>query len=243
MEVHHAHHPTHKKKWSEYILEFFMLFLAVTLGFFAENIREHMAENHKRQETLDAVARDFNKDINQLEFHRYFDQNKIKICDSIDDIITKDPKLIDQQDYYRLINSFMNFWKFNTNSRSRIESESKGYFSDKENEELAFYISKYNFYLIDFTNNAEMEQEYYMDFYNKNNLIHFVDAEIYKQAAHFPKSIIPHKIGIKPIKNEYKEDFKLYTAGIRIMNEIGLYNIDSLQFYAKKAIDLINKKN
>lgn len=27
MEVHHPHHVTHKKKWSEYLLEFFMLFL------------------------------------------------------------------------------------------------------------------------------------------------------------------------------------------------------------------------
>ena len=41
MEVHHPHHPTHKKKWSEYIIEFVMLFTAVTLGFFAENVREH----------------------------------------------------------------------------------------------------------------------------------------------------------------------------------------------------------
>ena len=41
MEVHHPHHPTHKKNWSEYIIEFVMLFTAVTLGFFAENVREH----------------------------------------------------------------------------------------------------------------------------------------------------------------------------------------------------------
>ncbi len=33
MEVHHPHHVTHKKKWTEYLLEFFMLFLAVFLGF------------------------------------------------------------------------------------------------------------------------------------------------------------------------------------------------------------------
>ena len=38
MEVHkHPHHVTHKKKWAEYLLEFFMLFLAVFLGFLAEN--------------------------------------------------------------------------------------------------------------------------------------------------------------------------------------------------------------
>src|SRR5690242_1494579 len=45
MEVHkHPHHSMHKKKWSEYLLEFFMLFLAVFLGFVAENIREHSVE-------------------------------------------------------------------------------------------------------------------------------------------------------------------------------------------------------
>src|SRR5947199_611234 len=45
MEVHkHPHHVTHKKKWGEYLLEFFMLFLAVFLGFLAENLRESQVE-------------------------------------------------------------------------------------------------------------------------------------------------------------------------------------------------------
>src|SRR3954447_12485199 len=50
MEVHHSHHPTHKKKWSEYLLEFFMLFLAVFLGFVAENIREKNVEHEREKE-------------------------------------------------------------------------------------------------------------------------------------------------------------------------------------------------
>jgi hypothetical protein len=47
MDVHHPHHVTHKKKWSEYLLEFFMLFLAVFLGFVAENFREHNVERQR----------------------------------------------------------------------------------------------------------------------------------------------------------------------------------------------------
>ena len=70
MEVHHPHHPTHKKKWSEYIIEFVMLFTAVTLGFFAENIREGIAEKHKKQELLAAVVRDFKTDKEELNMHR-----------------------------------------------------------------------------------------------------------------------------------------------------------------------------
>ena len=40
MEVHH-HPNVEKKNFKEYFLEFLMIFLAVTLGFFAENIREN----------------------------------------------------------------------------------------------------------------------------------------------------------------------------------------------------------
>jgi hypothetical protein len=51
MEVHkHPHHVMHKKKWSKYLLEFFMLFLAVFLGFIAENIREHQVEREHARE-------------------------------------------------------------------------------------------------------------------------------------------------------------------------------------------------
>jgi len=40
MEVHHHPDLHHKpKKWKEYFLEFLMIFLAVTLGFFAESYR------------------------------------------------------------------------------------------------------------------------------------------------------------------------------------------------------------
>jgi hypothetical protein len=46
MELHHPH-MHHSKKWKDYLFEFFMLFLAVTAGFFVENKREIYTE-HKR---------------------------------------------------------------------------------------------------------------------------------------------------------------------------------------------------
>src|SRR5215212_5505470 len=56
MEVHkHPHHVTHKKKWGEYLLEFFMLFFAVFLGFVAENIREGFVERHKEKEYMHSL--------------------------------------------------------------------------------------------------------------------------------------------------------------------------------------------
>ena len=66
MEVHHPHHPTHKKKWSEYLVEFFMLFTAVTLGFFAENVREHQIEKHREISYLKNVHEDLQLDLKNI---------------------------------------------------------------------------------------------------------------------------------------------------------------------------------
>jgi len=67
MEVHHPHAPSHKKKWSEYLLEFFMLFLAVTLGFFAENVREHQVVLERKNQNLEAMVQDLKRDSIQIE--------------------------------------------------------------------------------------------------------------------------------------------------------------------------------
>jgi hypothetical protein len=48
MEVHHhPHAPTHSKPWKEYLLEGLMIFIAVSLGYAAENIREHTVETKR----------------------------------------------------------------------------------------------------------------------------------------------------------------------------------------------------
>ncbi|MEO6612711.1 MAG: hypothetical protein ABIT05_08535 [Chitinophagaceae bacterium] len=49
MEV-HAHTHTARKKWTHYLWEFLMLFLAVFCGFLAENIREHKVEKDRAKE-------------------------------------------------------------------------------------------------------------------------------------------------------------------------------------------------
>jgi len=49
MEVHH-HPDVRRKRFREYFLEFLMIFLAVTLGFFAENLRERISDSRREKE-------------------------------------------------------------------------------------------------------------------------------------------------------------------------------------------------
>jgi len=61
MEV-HAHTHTPRKKWTHYLWEFIMLFLAVTLGFFVENQREHMIENQREKDYIKLFIEDLQTD-------------------------------------------------------------------------------------------------------------------------------------------------------------------------------------
>jgi hypothetical protein len=68
MEVHHPHLHHGTKKFKEHFLEFFMLFLAVTLGFFAENQREHFVERHRETQYMESLVEDLKNDT--IEFNK-----------------------------------------------------------------------------------------------------------------------------------------------------------------------------
>jgi hypothetical protein len=66
MEV-HSHTHTPRKKWTHYLWEFLMLFLAVFCGFLAENIREHNVEKKKGEQYILSFAEDLKKDTAQCD--------------------------------------------------------------------------------------------------------------------------------------------------------------------------------
>ncbi len=66
MELHH-HPAAAKKKFREYFFEFLMIFLAVTLGFFAESYREYLSERSKEKEYVNSLVEDLKADTAFLE--------------------------------------------------------------------------------------------------------------------------------------------------------------------------------
>jgi hypothetical protein len=66
MEVHHPHAVHHSKKWKDYLFEFLMLFLAVTLGFFVENQREHYIEGQREKQFIRSLVNDLIADTIKL---------------------------------------------------------------------------------------------------------------------------------------------------------------------------------
>lgn len=66
MEPHHPHHhdlPGHKENpWKHYLIEFLMLFFAVTLGFYSENIRESISNHSKEKDFMFSMIEDLKND-------------------------------------------------------------------------------------------------------------------------------------------------------------------------------------
>ncbi|HET6722708.1 MAG TPA: hypothetical protein VFH07_08160 [Chitinophagaceae bacterium] len=91
MEVHHhSHIPTSReKKWTHYFWEFFMLFLAVTLGFFVENQREHYVEHRREKQYMQSMVEDLIKDIQLLQKESAATIQQFNGLDSLVQIISR----------------------------------------------------------------------------------------------------------------------------------------------------------
>ncbi len=78
MEVHHhpdLHHE--KKKFREFFFEFIMIFLAVTLGFIAENVRESISNHEKEKEYVQSLINNLQDDTSMM--HMVIRENTRKI--------------------------------------------------------------------------------------------------------------------------------------------------------------------
>src|SRR6516162_8204142 len=67
MEVHH--HPDlyhEKKKFKEFFLEFVMIFLAVTLGFIAENVRESISNHEQEKHYVESLINNLKDDTSTM---------------------------------------------------------------------------------------------------------------------------------------------------------------------------------
>jgi hypothetical protein len=83
MEVHH-HPDVEKKGFKEYLLEGLMIFLAVMMGFVAENIRENISEHKRADEFARSYYGDIKKDTALLHQALRFSAHKIAAIDSIE---------------------------------------------------------------------------------------------------------------------------------------------------------------
>lgn len=162
MEVHHhpdLHHQ--KKNFKEYLLEFLMIFLAVTMGFFAETIRERIAEKHLERDYIIGLINNAANDTAQLRGLINRNESLLKGIDSllsISRVKFTAPSVQDSLYYYALEYSFTtHIFKFddltlvqlrNAGGYSRIKTDGVA-------DSIALYESK--------NNEIQIQEHFYID--------------------------------------------------------------------------------
>jgi hypothetical protein len=104
MEVHH-HPQVEKKGFKEYFLEFLMIFLAVTMGFFAESIREHLADNSKEKQYINSMIADLKGDTAGLREIIDINIKKVSGIDTMISLLNKPSLTMDEEKQLYILNS------------------------------------------------------------------------------------------------------------------------------------------
>ncbi len=147
MEVHHHPDIHHKpKKWKEYFLEFLMIFLAVTLGFIAENLREHISNRAKEKQYIEGFIRNVTDDTANLRHVIAFDSLQVKGVDSMLHLAHANMAIdSNRKSFYNIaIHYFYNSASFKSNDATLQQLKSTGDYRLIEKDHVADSLSKYD---------------------------------------------------------------------------------------------------
>jgi len=146
MEVHH-HPEVEKKGIKEYILEGLMIFVAVTMGFFAESLREHIDNNEKGHEYVKSLLVDLKADTTKInDYFDYFARSRARyklLLDDLEKPLRHDTAYLSKfydaahytlgLNYVRFTNRVVSQLKSSDNFRLIINSEVAGEITDYSN--------------------------------------------------------------------------------------------------------------
>lgn len=166
MEVHHHPDIDHKpKKWKEYFLEFLMIFLAVTLGFIAENIREHITDRSKEKQYIAGFIRNVKDDTASLRNVIEFDDRQIKGLDSMLKLAHADMNIdSNRSSFYNIAMQYLfSSRSFRSNDATLQQLKSTGDYRLIEKGHVADSLSKYDADIHGIYGQGNYYEAYYKD--------------------------------------------------------------------------------
>ena len=236
MEV-HAHTHTPRKKWTHYLWEFLMLFLAVFCGFLAENIREKYVESHRAHELVVPLLEDIREDTAALNTLIQLRERQSKTLDTIRHILKGDDWKQGSKKLYSLFLLYIRRQEFQNRNTTIDQLKNSGYLRYFKDQKLVSLIQQY---IIDMqlVKDRQSRELQLMD-----NSIDPVNSKFFDQAAFDllrSEQEIPESNFMIRNLNEFKKDdfinLLLFLNRIRSVNNSGIYNKKALES-AKKLLD------
>ena len=256
MEVHHHAHdpaaPHHKKNWKNYFWEFLMLFLAVSLGFYAENTREVILHKKEVKTQLNSMLSDLQADISLFNSVTNRNSYGAQMADSLIEMLHSDNKN-SREIYFAARTVTANLGYYYTNSKSFDQLKTAGLLRYIKSKELLDSIGAYYVSFQWLANQIDLLR-LKMDEIHKGNALLF-DGYVFQQMISTritdattlggQRTTIT-KPDMKPdlLSTDAKDinavslNYHYYTATIKFYVRMG----NALENRAKRLIEMINKE-
>jgi hypothetical protein len=244
MEVHHHSH-TERKKWTHYFWEFLMLFLAVTLGFFVENQREHYIEGKREKEYIRSMIEDLRLDMAGLSADNNERKEAIIMYDSVIKLLNKkDRSQFEQQRIYYLARMGLRLSPFPVlNDRTYEQMKSSGNLRLIHDKEIADKITKYYFNTKEFSVNTDQT------LLRLQSLIEYegkvFDGSVFQEMINIKSFEITQPTGNPALITEEKKTLNELSVRIHYVLSILLYSqnfITELENEASRLIGTLKKE-
>ncbi|HLX92871.1 MAG TPA: hypothetical protein VKR32_14395 [Puia sp.] len=204
----HAHH-LHKAPgsgWKHYLFEFLMLFLAVTLGFFVENLREHNLDRQREGEFMTSLLDDLQKD--KVILKNIISKGTIPVAynDSLSTELQKTPLQGREKRIYHFLLLYTTLIDFTYHDRTISQLKYSGGFRLVRNKEVSDALLDYDIYMRQSV--AYAENWFTSSIVSTDININYHIYELYR-VQKFQDSALAHMI--EPAKVAYPPDLKLLT--------------------------------
>ena len=185
MEVHHhpdLHH--RRKKFREYLLEFVMIFLAVSLGFMAESLRENIGDKEKERQYIVSLVNDLKADTSNM-IHA-IDSNRMKI-DSLKAMMALSRKSLSDKDVRKSLYYYSAVWvgriySFGNQDATMMQLKNGGGLRLIRRDHVADSIALYDNELKDVFAAGELYREAYTEALQATQEV--IDYTVYNDSAY-----------------------------------------------------------
>lgn len=239
MEV-HRHTHTARKKWTHYFWEFFMLFMAVTLGFFVENQREHYVEGKRKIEYIHSIAEDLKADVVwTTEFIK--DQGwSVNAYDSVITLLNQEKRTEDQQRrlYYLVRMAMRMSWPNEANRNAYEQMKNSGNLRLLHKKAVADSISEYYFFLDKIgyiTSLITLRQQAVTEYEAK-----IFDGSVLQQMTNQKTFEFSEPEGYPALINNNDQVINEFKVRIHYLASIMIYSINYAKEQQAKAVSLLN---
>ena len=253
MEVHHHPNLHHKSKpWKEYLLEGLMIFVAVTMGFFAESLREYFGDREKEKQSIESVLRCLKSDTFKLNHIIASNNLQVKYIDSFLTLKGKDlhDPLNNHTFYFYAANGLFGDFYFKPNDAAMQQLKSSGMLRLIRKQNVIDALLQYEIDNRDMT--SQQEDHYFFAKKTWANFEEVTDISIFTdtskfilnqsnydfQTFNYPNS---DTVYITDDKNSIRMLFN-NAGGMGLLTRIYILLLKGQLDHAKSVIALINKE-